>query len=88
MFSENDPVFYNAMQRASTHYNEIVCSDIYSYNCINFMTGLSYTSLIKAFRAIRTSGTVRMHMLPDVVWIGNDRAMNPFMTFLGTLFLP
>lgn len=41
-----------------------------------------YTAMQKA------SGTVRMHMLPDVVWIGNDSEMNPFMTFLGTLFLP
>ena len=74
--------FRTTMQREFVHFNEIMRSDVYSFNCINLVTGFFYTSLIKTCCAIRASGTVRMHMIPGMIRIGNDREMNSIMSFL------
>ena len=75
------------MQRTFAHFNSIVCSDIYSHNRINLMTSFFYAGLGKAFRTMGAAGTVRMHMILDVIRIGDDGKMNAVMTFLSTLFL-
>ena len=62
-------------------------SDIYSHNRINLVASFFYTGLIQTFRAIRASGTVRRHMVPDVIRIGSDRKMSTIMTCLSTRLL-
>lgn len=62
-------------------------SDIYSHNRINLMTGFFYASLGKTFRTMWAAGTVRMHMIPGVIRLGNDGKMNAVMNFLSTLLL-
>ena len=75
------------MQRTFAHFNSIVCSDIYSHNRINFMACFFYAGLRKTFRAMGTAGTVRMHMILDVIRSGDDGKMNAVMTFLRSLLL-
>ena len=75
------------MQRTFTHFNSIVCSDIHSHNRINFMACFFYAGLRKTFRAMGTAGTVRMHMILDVIRIRDDGKMNAVMAFLCTLLL-
>ena len=75
------------MQRTFTHFNSIVCSDIHSHNRINFMACFFYAGLRKTFRAMGTAGTVRMHMILDVIRSGDDGKMNAVMTFLRSLLL-
>ena len=75
------------MQRTFAHFNRIVCSDIHSHNRINFMACFFYAGLRKTFRAMGTAGTVRMHMILDVIRLGDDGKMNAVMTFLSTLLL-
>ena len=75
------------MQRTFAHFNRIVCSDIYSHNRINLMTSFFYAGLGKAFRTMGAAGTVRMHMILDVIRSGDDGKMNAVMAFLCTLLL-
>ena len=46
-----------------------------------------YTGLRKTFRAMGTAGTIRMHMILDVIRSGDDGKMNAVMTFLRSLLL-
>ena len=75
------------MQKTFAHFNKIVRGDIHSHNRINLMTCFFYAGLGKAFRTMGTAGTVRMHMILDVIRLGDDGKMNAVMTFLSTLFL-
>ena len=75
------------MQRTFAHFNSIVCSDIYSHNRIHLMTSFFYAGLRKTFRAMGTAGTVKMHMIFDVIRIRDDGKMNAVMTFLRSLLL-
>ena len=59
--------FRTTMQREFVHFNEIMRSDVYSYNCINLVTGFFYTSLTQTGIMIGTPITVRVHMLNDVI---------------------
>ena len=52
------------------------------------MTGFFYACFIKAACAVRTAGTVGMHMIPDVIRRGNDGKMNAVMTVLCARLLP
>lgn len=79
--------FNAAMQSTFAYFKKIVRRDIYSHNRINLMTGFFYTGHGKAFRTMRTAGTVRMHMIFYVIRLGNDGKMNAVMTLLSALLL-
>ena len=51
------------------------------------MTSFFYAGLGEAFCTMGAAGTVRMHMILDVIRSGDDGKMNAVMTFLRSLLL-
>lgn len=51
------------------------------------MTVFFYAGLGETFRTMGAAGTVRMHMILNVIQIGNDGKMSAIMAFLDALLL-